>query len=107
MAVPLPCGRTLKPMTMALPPAASMMSFSVMPPTPLRMMLTLTLSVVSANSDFLSASSEPCTSAFKTKRSSSTSPLFIIFWNSSSPRAPDIWAWMGLPPAFLYESATS
>ena len=56
-------GRTLKPMMMAFEAEASMMSVSVIAPTPPWMQRTRTSSLESFSRDCLTASTEPCTSA--------------------------------------------
>ena len=74
---------TLKPSTMALDADASMTSDSVTVPTELWMTLSLTSSVERRSSDSVSASTEPCTSALSTRRSSLTSPASICLCRSS------------------------
>ena len=68
----------------ALEAAASCTSFSVMPPMPRSTKLSLTSSRSSRLSDSVTASSEPCTSAFSTMLSVAVSPREICSKRSSS-----------------------
>ena len=72
-------GRTLKPMTTALEAEARSTSDSVMPPTEPCRTLRRTSSVESRRSASLVASTEPCTSAFRTTFSSFTAPVWICW----------------------------
>ena len=76
-------GRTLNPITIALDAEAKMISDSVIAPTPVWIILTLTPSTSILRSDAAIASTEPCTSAFTIKLISFTSPSWIC-WNKSS-----------------------
>ena len=89
-------GRTLKPMIVALEVAASWMSFSVMPPTPRCTKASLTSSRSSLRRLSVSASSEPCTSAFTIRFSVAASPAWIWLKMSSS-LAPPLMAWASRP----------
>src|SRR5213592_4357162 len=71
-------------MTIAFDAEASMTSLSLIAPTELWMTFSLTSSVDSRSSASASASTEPCTSALRTSRSSFTSPDWICFWSPSS-----------------------
>ena len=70
-------GRTLKPMMIAFDADASSTSDSLMAPTPLWMMRTLTFSSVSFVSVSASTSAEPCTSALMMIGSSFMPPSAI------------------------------
>ncbi len=86
-------GRTLKPMMIAFDAEASSTSDSLMAPTPLWMMRTLTFSSVSLVSVSPSTSAEPCTSALTMIGSSFMPPSAICACSDSSvSRAP-------LPPS--------
>ena len=77
-------------MTTAADALARLTSDSVMPPTPVEMTLTPTLSVDSLVSAFATASTEPCTSALRTILTSLTSPALILsrmFSSDTRPRA--------------------
>ena len=74
----LPAGRTLKPMTTADDALARPTSDSVMPPTPVEITFTPTVSVDSCVSALATASIEPCTSALSTTLTSLTSPDLIL-----------------------------
>ncbi len=94
----------MKPMMMPSEALASMTSRSVMPPTPLWMTLTRTFSVARSSRLLLSASREPCTSAFTTSLSSCCSPLCIMAWICSRVRGC---ATFGALAFSLFASATS
>ena len=76
-------GLTLKPITRPLLAAASITSDSVIAPTPLWMMSTPTLGPASLVTAWATASTEPCTSPFSTRRSSLASPVRAR-WSSVS-----------------------
>ena len=77
-------GRTLKPMMMAFDAVASSTSDSLIAPTPLWMMRTLTFSSVSLVSVSPSTSAEPCTSALMMIGSSFMPPSAICCCSDSS-----------------------
>src|SRR5947209_6094523 len=68
---------------MALDAEASITSDSLTAPTEPWMTLSLTSSVDNRSSDSVSASTEPCTSALSTSRSSLTSPVLICWCKPS------------------------
>ena len=77
MSFALASGRTLKPTMMALDVEASMTSDSLMAPTAQWMTRTRTSSLVSFSREALTASAEPCTSAFTMMFRSFSSPCWI------------------------------
>ena len=77
-------GLTLKPITTAPEVPASMMSDSLIAPTPVCTILTLTLSLDSFSREDTIAPTEPCTSPLTIRFSSLTSPSWIWLNSSSS-----------------------
>src|SRR4051795_4973104 len=84
--------RTLKPMTAAPDAPASVMSDSVMPPTPEWITRAWTSSLPTFSSAPTIASSEPCTSALTTSANSlrPAPSLRSRIMSASEPRAPDV-----------------
>ena len=84
-------GRTLNPITTAFDATAKVISDSLIAPTPVWMIRTLTPSTSILANDIANASTEPCTSALMIMLRSFISPCFICSNNVSKDTAELAW----------------